>query len=89
MKGDKQPRERGSKDRIQGEGDYEAGRRYDKATRDFVDAGKVDEAAEAAAPDSATEADYLRRAERDGRAQSKGESTGQPTDEPPGVEPRS
>ena len=89
MKGDKQPRERGSKDRIQGEGDYEAGRRYDKATRDFVDAGKVDEAAEAAAPDSATEADELRRAEREGRAHSKGESTGQPTDEPPGVEPRS
>lgn len=88
MKGDKQPRGRGTKDKNQGEGNVEAGRRYDKATREFVEAGKVDEAAEAAAPDSAAEAEELKRAERAGRAHSKGESTGQPTDEPPGIEPR-
>lgn len=84
---DKLPRPRGKDDEVQGEGNREAGRRYDKAQHDFVDAGKVDEAAEAAAPDSAAEAAELERAERAGRAHSKGESTGQPTDEPDGAEP--
>lgn len=86
--GDKLPRERGKDGELQGEGDYDAGRRYDKATRDFVDAGKVDGAAHAAAPDDAAEAAELARAERAGRAHSKGESTGQPTDEPDGAQPR-
>ena len=86
---DKLPRKHGKDGELQGEGNIDAGRRYDQATRDFVDAGKVDEAAEAAAPGSASEASELARAERAGRAHSRGESTGQPTDEPDGAEPRS
>ena len=55
------------KDRIQGEGDYEAGRRYDKATREFVESGKVEPAAHEAAPHDAKEAEDL------GKSHSKGD----------------
>ena len=50
--------------RVQGEGDYDAARRYDKATTDFAKSGKVDEAARDAKPTSPAEADELRRAEK-------------------------
>ena len=36
---------------MQGEGNYSAGRRYDKAQQEFVKSGQVDEAASKAAPD--------------------------------------
>ena len=58
---------------LQGEGNYEATRRYDKATRDFVEAGKVDEAARAAKPANAQEAEEMSEAERKGRSHAKGE----------------
>lgn len=60
------------KDRdLQGEGNYDATRRYDKAAHDFAQSGKVDEAAQAARPDSAEEAAELERAEREGRSHAK------------------
>ena len=37
-----------TKDKLQGEGDYESGRRYDEHTRQFVRDGKVDKAAKQA-----------------------------------------
>jgi hypothetical protein len=58
---------------LQGEGNYDATRRYDKAAREFVQSGKVDEAARAARPQSPEEADELKRAERIGQSHSKGE----------------
>jgi len=58
---------------LQGEGNYDATRRYDKAAKEFAESGKVDEAARAARPDSAEEAEELRRAEREGQSHSKGE----------------
>ena len=58
---------------IQGEGNYDATRRYDKAASDFAKSGKVDEAARAAQPRDAKEAEQLRRAEQAGRSHSKGE----------------
>ena len=61
------------KDQVQGEGDYEAARRYDKAAREFAESGKVDDAARDAGPRSAEEADELRRAEREGKSHAKGE----------------
>ena len=61
------------KSEIQGEGDYAAGRRYDKAAREFAESGKVEPAAHEAAPDSAAEADDMERAEEIGRSHSKGE----------------
>jgi hypothetical protein len=62
-----------NKDSVQGEGDYEAGRRYDKASRDFAESGKVEPAARDAAPDNAREAEELERAEEEGKSHAKGE----------------
>ncbi len=56
----------------QGEGDYEAAKRYDDATTKFVDSGKVPAAAKAAAPRSPAEAAALLRAESRGKERAKG-----------------
>jgi len=60
-------------DKVQGEGDYEAGRRYDKASREFAESGKVEPAARDAAPADEREADDLKRAEEAGKSHAKGE----------------
>jgi hypothetical protein len=60
-------------DQVQGEGDYNAGRRYDKATREFAESGKVEPAAQDAAPGSAAEAEQMQQAEEIGKSHSKGE----------------
>ena len=60
-------------DEVQGEGDYAAGRRYDKAAKEFAESGKVEPAARDAAPDSAAEADEMKKAEEIGKSHSKGE----------------
>jgi hypothetical protein len=62
-----------NKDRVQGEGDYDAARRYDKAAEDFAKSGKVDRAAHDAAPDSPQQAEELHKAEDIGKSHSKGE----------------
>ena len=61
------------KDELQGEGDYEAARRYDKAARNFAESGKVEPAAHDAAPESAAQAEEMKRAEDIGKSHSKGE----------------
>ena len=61
------------KDQVQGEGDYEAGRRYDKASRDFAESGRVEPAARDAVPDDEREAEDIERAEEEGKSHSKGE----------------
>ena len=58
---------------LQGEGNYEASRRYDKAAHEFAESGKVDDAARAARPLTPEEAQELYRAEQAGKAHSKGE----------------
>jgi hypothetical protein len=60
-------------DKIQGEGDYEAARRYDKGAHQFAESGKVGPAAGAAKPRSAAEEKEMSEAEKKGRARSKGE----------------
>ena len=62
-----------SNDKVQGEGDYEAGRRYDKASREFAQSGRVEPAARDAAPDDAAGAAELEQAEQEGKSHSKGE----------------
>lgn len=52
---------------MQGEGNYSAGRRYDKAQQEFVKSGQVDEAASKAAPDSPAEREDMEKAEQEGR----------------------
>lgn len=63
------------KDQVQGEGDYNAGRRYDKATREFAESGKVEPAARDAAPDNNSQAKELEQAEEIGKSHSKGEGS--------------
>ena len=62
-----------SNDKVQGEGDYDAGRRYDKAAREFAESGRVEPAAHDAAPENEREAEALERAEEAGKSHSKGE----------------
>jgi len=70
--------------KVQGEGDYDAARRYDKAAHEFAESGKVEEAARDARPKTPEEAEELSRAERAGKAHSKGEDPAPgSTDTPP------
>jgi hypothetical protein len=58
---------------VQGEGDYEAARRYDSDQREFVRSGRVEEAARDARPTNSREESDMRQAEEEGRSHSKGE----------------
>jgi hypothetical protein len=69
--GNAQSQSQGSE--VQGEGNYTAAREYNEATRAFVESGKVEDAAEKAAPADAAEADSLRKAEAEGRQRLKEE----------------
>jgi len=60
-------------DKVQGEGDYDAARRYDKDAHEFAESGKVAPAARAAKPGTAADARQMAEAEEKGRARSKGE----------------
>jgi hypothetical protein len=61
------------KSKVQGEGDYDAARRFDKAERQFVESGKVREGADKARPGSAEEQAEMEKAEDVGKSHSKGE----------------
>ena len=67
---------------VQGEGDYDAARRFNKDERAFVGSGKVREAARRAKPRDVEEAEELARAEAIGRSHAKGEDPAAP---PPDV----
>ena len=58
---------------VQGEGDFEADRRYRSDVGEFVRTNDVEKAARDAAPSSEAEAATLKSAEQKGRARSKGE----------------
>ena len=68
-----QPETAGSGSKIQGEGDYEAGRHYDEKTREYVKSHDVEQAARAAAPANAAEARTMEQAEEKGRERAKEE----------------
>jgi hypothetical protein len=53
----------GSKQNVYGEGNYQATREYNAATKKFVESGRVDEAARDAAPKSPAEAQEMKQAE--------------------------
>lgn len=61
-----------SKAKVQGEGDYESNRRYSESVKDFVESGKVDDAARNAKPQSQQEAAGMREAEKEGASHAKG-----------------
>ncbi|WP_280156206.1 hypothetical protein [Piscinibacter sp. XHJ-5] len=70
------PADKAKSGQVQGEGDYVAGRRYDKAQGEFVKSGKVDEGARQAKPEDAGEASAMEQAEQAGKSHSKGEAPG-------------
>ena len=59
--------------KIQGEGDYEAARRYRKRTSEYLENNDVEKAAVRAAPESGAEAEDLAAAEAAGKRRAKGE----------------
>jgi hypothetical protein len=62
-----------SKQKVQGEGDYEATRRYRKRTDEFLKNNDVEKAADRAAPESSREAEDMKAAEAAGKRRAKGE----------------
>ena len=57
--------------KVQGEGDYEAARRYRKRQKDFQENNDVEKAAVRAAPQSSEEAQSLEEAEDEGKSHAK------------------
>jgi len=61
------------KDKEHGEGNYKATKDYNDATKQFIDSGKVDDAARKAKPRNAEESRQMSQAEQEGKSHSKGE----------------
>ncbi len=59
----------GKKKNVLGEGNYEASKQYNDATRKFIDSGRVDAAARAAHPKTPQEAEEMVAAEEAGKNQ--------------------
>jgi hypothetical protein len=59
------------KSKVQGEGDYDAARRYRRRTEEFVATHDVPATARAAAPSSASEEKGMLEAEKVGRSHAK------------------
>jgi hypothetical protein len=62
-----------SEDKIQGEGDYEAARRYDEKAREYVKTHNVEQAARDAEPRNEGEERDMERAEEQGKRRAKDE----------------
>ena len=62
-----------AKGRVEGEGSYSGTKDYNERTRKFMDAGKVDDAARSAKPQSEEEAHQMHTAERLGKQRGRGE----------------
>jgi len=63
----------GPHSQVQGEGDYEAARRYRDEVKEYLERSDVDERARAAKPDSAKQERELALAEEQGKTRSKGD----------------
>jgi len=61
------------KDKVEGEGSYTGSKDYNQRTKKFVDAGKVDEAARKAEPQTEEERQAMQKAERLGKQRAKDE----------------
>ena len=62
-----------TKQKVQGEGDYEATRRFRKRTDEYLNNNDVEKAALRAAPTTASEAEDMKAAEAAGKRRAKGE----------------
>lgn len=76
-----------SKQKIQGEGDYEATRRYRERTEEFLENNDVEQTAKDAQPDDAKEAKELEAAEAEAKSRAKGEDPALRRRQAPNVEP--
>jgi hypothetical protein len=74
-------------DNLQGEGDYQASRRYREQVTHFVSTADVEGLAQRASPGSAQEARDLALAEERGRDRSKGDDAADPGIMYPGRKP--
>ena len=63
----------GPQGQVQGEGDYEAARRYREEVKEYLEHSNVDERARAAKPDSAKQERELALAEEQVKTRSKGD----------------
>jgi len=63
----------GPHSQVQGEGDYEAARRYRDEVKEYLEHSNVDERARAAKPDTAKQERELALAEEQGKSRSKGD----------------
>ena len=59
------------KDKVEGEGSYSATKDYNQRTKKFIESGKVERAAEDAAPKTEQEAHEMHKAERIGKQKAK------------------
>ncbi len=75
------------KSKIQGEGDYEAARRYRKRTNEYLENNDVEKAAIRSAPRSRNEAESMQAAEAAGKKRAKGEDPALRRRSAPRVEP--
>ena len=66
----------GTPDNVHGEGNYEASRQYNRATKKFVESGRVEEAARDAQPRSPEEAREMREAEQAALLRAKHQADG-------------
>jgi len=62
-----------TKDKEHGEGNYKATQDYNERTKQFIDSGKVDEAAQKSKPTNPQEAREMNEAGEAGKSHSKGE----------------
>jgi hypothetical protein len=62
-----------ARSKVQGEGDYEATRRYRKRTEQYLEGHEVEKDARRAAPRSRKEAESMAAAEAAGKKRAKGE----------------
>jgi hypothetical protein len=60
-------------DKVEGEGSYSGGKDYNERTKQFVDSGKVKDAARKSEPKSEEERQAMQKAERLGKQRAKGE----------------
>ena len=72
----------GDKPKIQGEGDYEATRRYRKRTEEFLQNNDVEKAALRAEPGNEAEAEELEEAEEAGKSRARAEDPALRRDQP-------
>jgi hypothetical protein len=73
-----------AKQNVHGEGNYEASRKYDEATKRFVESGRVEQAARDAAPKTPAEAAEMKMAEQAALLMAKGVKKKMPPKAPDG-----